>query len=487
MARYCNKCERKMGFFEQNFDGMCKECYNISIEEERKRLEEQKNKKREEEERRKQEEEKKRLEKLAKEKEKLELLKSNMAQDFRQNPFLVYLYNNIYSLETNSLELNLKISDTKKLIDYIVDNAIIQINSSLNRSTIINAFSNFEFFIKMYEQCVDSSSLKRNNIDQWLRNEFNSKKILELFDLFCNIKSLDAEILCAIIGFYDEKQLTDVSKNFYTSMKLDKTYVYDIDEKTYEYTYYYIANFFIFYFYAFEILYAHILIGDERRLQDNTELYKIISNLIEQSMGIPYIEEKVYPIYKLDYLNTFERPLEDHSFLCILWLNNTQYTYKNVIEQAQKILGEIDIDNTKTSNNIVKCIDDSYFFDVIGKLDTTNILNEDIFICYLLINAIKPKDTEYNLFRNIAYKKIDIYKSVEEKRKYYQAQKDKERFLKGDFSKEVEMQKQEVEYSNVQNGYEFEEYVANLYRKLGYTIEEVTKKSGDQRCRCCSI
>ena len=38
MARYCNKCERKMGFFEQNFDGMCKECYNISIEEERKRL-----------------------------------------------------------------------------------------------------------------------------------------------------------------------------------------------------------------------------------------------------------------------------------------------------------------------------------------------------------------------------------------------------------------------------------------------------------------
>lgn len=49
------------------------------------------------------------------------------------------------------------------------------------------------------------------------------------------------------------------------------------------------------------------------------------------------------------------------------------------------------------------------------------------------------------------------------------------------------MQKHEVEYSNVQNGYEFEEYVANLYRKLGYTIEEVTKKSGDQRCRCCSI
>ena len=42
------------------------------------------------------------------------------------------------------------------------------------------------------------------------------------------------------------------------------------------------------------------------------------------------------------------------------------------------------------------------------------------------------------------------------------------------------MKKQAVEYSNIQNGYEFEEYVANLYKKLGYRIEEVTKKSGDQ-------
>ena len=49
-------------------------------------------------------------------------------------------------------------------------------------------------------------------------------------------------------------------------------------------------------------------------------------------------------------------------------------------------------------------------------------------------------------------------------------------------SKEIEVQMQKVEYSNVGDGYEFEQYVANLYKKLGYTIEEVTKKSGDQRC-----
>ena len=51
-------------------------------------------------------------------------------------------------------------------------------------------------------------------------------------------------------------------------------------------------------------------------------------------------------------------------------------------------------------------------------------------------------------------------------------------------SKEIELQKLELDFLNIQNGYEFEEYVANLYKKLGYTIEKVTKKSGDQRSRC---
>ena len=74
-----------------------------------------------------------------------------------------------------------------------------------------------------------------------------------------------------------------------------------------------------------------------------------------------------------------------------------------------------------------------------------------------------------------------IRNNLDEKITEYEAILERERLLKGDFSKEKAMQKQEVEYSNVQNGYEFEEYVANLYRKLGYTIEEVTKKSGDQR------
>ena len=80
-----------------------------------------------------------------------------------------------------------------------------------------------------------------------------------------------------------------------------------------------------------------------------------------------------------------------------------------------------------------------------------------------------------------------IYEKLKKDLKKQKLVEEKERLLKGNFSKEIEMQKQAVEYSNVHNGYEFEEYVANLYKKLGYTIKEVTKKSGDQRCRCYRI
>ena len=104
----------------------------------------------------------------------------------------------------------------------------------------------------------------------------------------------------------------------------------------------------------------------------------------------------------------------------------------------------------------------------------------DYFLIILIMDSIRDLVTLDEVFEVIMNFNT-IRNNLDEKITEYEAILERERLLKGDFSKEKAMQKQEVEYSNVQNGYEFEEYVANLYRKLGYTIEEVTKKSGDQR------
>ena len=48
MARFCKQCNRKFGFFEEDFDGICIECYEKNQEEERIRIIEQERKRKKE-------------------------------------------------------------------------------------------------------------------------------------------------------------------------------------------------------------------------------------------------------------------------------------------------------------------------------------------------------------------------------------------------------------------------------------------------------
>ena len=118
---------------------------------------------------------------------------------------------------------------------------------------------------------------------------------------------------------------------------------------------------------------------------------------------------------------------------------------------------------------------------------------DEILFRSIVIDFIRSKGNDFEfshiitLLGSLEVTAKTFYDMSISKRNKIEAEKERERLLNGDMSKEREIQKQAVEYSNVQNGYEFEEYIANLYRKLGYKIEEVTKKSGDQRSRCNCI
>ena len=48
MARYCSQCNRKIGFFEEDFDGMCKSCFEEKQKQEELRRQEEIRKKQEE-------------------------------------------------------------------------------------------------------------------------------------------------------------------------------------------------------------------------------------------------------------------------------------------------------------------------------------------------------------------------------------------------------------------------------------------------------
>ena len=124
-----------------------------------------------------------------------------------------------------------------------------------------------------------------------------------------------------------------------------------------------------------------------------------------------------------------------------------------------------------------------------------NQANFSIFeICEMLV-GMDEKIERYMKMVQEEKAKIKKQKEKEEKKKQEKKAKEKleqerMRLIQGDISKENELnaeilkkkqKKKELElgYQDVENGYEFEEYVAKLYQRLGFETT-VTRKSGDQ-------
>ena len=206
-----------------------------------------------------------------------------------------------------------------------------------------------------------------------------------------------------------------------------------------------------------------------------SELFQMYNSLIETIDDNEYIVNKIFNMYKNFYTKTFSKSITKKELEEIIQIISKQREYEkyreNFLAKNYDIILKIPYIDNKSLNKFINLIEKTTYFKEINNLD--------IGIFSYTINSLTYKVSEIEkifILENV-YKIFNKLNKDLEKQKLI---KEKERLLKGDMSKEVEMRKQAVEYSNVQNGYEFEEYVANLYRKLGYTIEEVTKKSGDQ-------
>ncbi len=237
----------------------------------------------------------------------------------------------------------------------------------------------------------------------------------------------------------------------------------------------------IFYCYALAILYNLIFCENIKIFENNVELNKMYSNLDKTTDDTGYIAGKLFYIYEKFYKNSFSEPLNEEDFYTLIFLKKQLKILKTTDNKAiEQKMNNISIENKESI--ILEEIKKRYFSELLKMKNTSSyneihlmmkttilqivqVMNEDLTLDELLLIL-----GHLDILSNKLYNGLDTF----------QAEQERERLLNGDMSKEIEMQKQAVEYSNVQNGYEFEEYVANLYKKLGYTIEKVTKKSGDQ-------
>ena len=224
----------------------------------------------------------------------------------------------------------------------------------------------------------------------------------------------------------------------------------------------------------------------------NSDLYSITNKLFNETNKFDYIYNKVYDLYFKLYKDIFVEELNKNQIIFLIYLVCYQ---KKIRLQKNQILG-IKIDS-KINEFIEK--EKSLTFHQKFELLCENIFNNKEL--NVLIN--KDKDVRYFFIINYAIEKfnddIDIleellfmWNTIETLNKKYsnqfeieEAKKERDRILNGNMSRERKLQ--ELEYSNIENGYEFEKYIANLYKKLGYIIEEITKKSKDYRSRYNSM
>lgn len=529
MARFCSRCGKKIGFFEEDFDNMHYNCYlekkaeddrlreeeKIRKLEEQKRIEEERKAKlqREEEERKaklereekerikkekedekkriqetlrqqaiqrrekqklqkekerekqkiQREKEEKKLEKLRKDKLKNEKKLQNVKRTLKENPFILLTYFEIYSYSKFIKNL------TKNNFSDVFFKVLENVTLSLEKEKFVAKINNINFIKKVINEILP------NNID----------------NIYATSSPIDSDTIEKAINYsFLMDYLKDCNPDFYVpkyssleeeilaDLELKHRYIFDYNRSNDK-----IILFSYCYYYSILIIYLLIISNDIKKFKNNKDLYKIYSGLISTSINNKYIIDKLYKMYYSFYKDTFSTELSYLDFENIFNFNklNEMLFQKKFTDNSLKKIKE-QLSDFNNINEHTELIQKLVINSIKEKnLDIDKINNNLIRIYYVnLLENIIDNYTTNNL--------LEIIESLERniKNTYdciiaIKLENEKERLLNGDFSIEIELHKQELEYENLQNGYEFEEYVAKLYKMLGYTIEEVTKKSGDQR------
>ena len=256
-------------------------------------------------------------------------------------------------------------------------------------------------------------------------------------------------------------------------------------------------DFLIFKPFGKNYLFYFIIINNILNLfKSNKEFNTILHNLTDkENFDINLATNELYEIYTYCYLNKFNivlNKIDIHNMLAILIYKEYDYfeindKYKNKIKIKNSIDNLIDVYDKLNYKNLTKLNfrlhkDMHYSFlseDFIKYYLDLNSCDEKIFFRILLDD--KLKETLARILKINLEKDIEkVEKDIEYKNKVKQIENAKKKILENKIMFKKEHDLSTITYNSIRNGYDFEKFVAKLYSQLGYNVEEVTKKSGDQ-------
>ncbi len=497
-----------------------KEFEKKKLEDEKKRKELEK-KKKQQEAIKKKEMEKKNAEKL---KQKIGLYKQELAKQFLKYPYLIVLYNTIIertekvinqeistfsTSSSNKSNLNVKNAITDFIFEFSFHAKDIVYMQFDNLAVIkkffykVDSYKNFTDYVFYKKNMLNDKKLEQgivnylqNNLENDIVIEWKNdikEQIIEMFGYEkekMNNEIKDYEIRLKKLIKDKNRKETELKEHHYSSntylssrvrdmnsdilrrqvnLEQDKLTYKELTEKKYYEENIYKLSISLCFYSAYLFNYALNISNLVNKFNENKDLEKMYTNLKNTINDYEYIKNKLYPMYKASYKDTFREVISENKFFIIILLDRTECTNFDKIENYKLSNGRLKASITNIILNYLQYNDNSDYINnimlVVAKIEQQEKLNVEM-----------NYETLFNILTNLE----NIFKDVNKKIFDKELENEKKRLLNGDLSKEIELQKLALDFSNLKNGYEFEEYVANLYKKLGYKIEEVTKKSGDQ-------
>lgn len=209
-----------------------------------------------------------------------------------------------------------------------------------------------------------------------------------------------------------------------------------------------------------------------KQLNENSEFYKIISNMAKEIKDVDAIIKKSRPVYDEFYKSTLGFINDELLYGIAIATMINRINHKDISKKDYEILN---IQDEKVTN--LSVLDNHMREWILSVADKYRSLEIDRYILFKITNTIEIENFDLllnSLGRTNEYANL-YYDSVEHNNKV----SDKDRYLKGDFEKEKIELSGKHSLNNITTGTQFELYLVNLFKDLGYKAKH-NGKSGDQ-------
>lgn len=324
-----------------------------------------------------------------------------------------------------------------------------------------NLYTNYYYINKINKYCLELRNYIKIKVRESLPSQ-NKSRYVEFYNKYLNILM---ESMDAFIGIKFYRTISSYGQEY----DGDQLFKGDTLDYRFKDSFHYLVDVLATCTCISKIIFVERKV---KQLNNNNEFYKIIFNMAKEIKDVDTIIKKSRPVYDEFYKSTLGFINDELLYGIAIAILTNRINHKEISKQDEEI---VNIQDEKITSLSVLDVHMREWIKIVA--DKYRSLDIDRYILFKITNTIDIKDFDLllnSLGRTNEYANL-YYDSVEHNNKV----SDKDRYLKGDFEKEKLELSGKYSLNNITTGTQFELYLVNLFKNLGYKAKH-NGKSGDQ-------